>query len=216
MRVQYHRELDSLDQDVVRLGALVENAIDRATVALVENDAVLAQKVMEGDQEIDDLFVDIDKRAFSILAQQAPVARDLRLLVSIIRAAHDLERAGDLAYNVAKVAKRRVPVAGVKHIIGLLNDLGRASRELFGRAIDAWAKKDMGLAANVQQHDDTIDELHRNFYKELFAMGREETTLEVAMNAALVGRWFERMADHGVNITEAVQFYITGRDEYLG
>lgn len=216
MREQYHRALEALDQDVVRLGALAEAAIDKATVALVENDAELAQQVLDGDDEIDALFVDVTKRALTLLAEQAPVARDLRLLLSIIRVANELERTGDLAHNIAKVPQRGIPVGEVKNIGNLLYELAVAARKLLGNAIDVWAQKDAGLAANVQEYDDTIDSLYRRFYKELFALGRDETTFEVGMNAALVGRWFERVADHGVNITEAVQFYVTGDDAYLG
>lgn len=216
MREQYHRALEALDQDVVRLGALAEAAIDKATLALVENDPELAQQVLDGDDEIDALFVDVTKRALTILAEQAPVARDLRLLLSIIRVANELERTGDLAHNIAKVPQRGIPVGEVKPIGKLLYELAVAARKLLGNAIDVWAQKDAGLAANVQESDDTIDSLYRRFYKELFALGRDETTFEVGMNAALVGRWFERVADHGVNITEAVQFYVTGDDAYLG
>ncbi|NLT35501.1 MAG: phosphate signaling complex protein PhoU [Gaiellales bacterium] len=216
MRERYHRALEALDQDVVRLGALAEAAIDKATLALVENDAELAQQVLDGDDEIDALFVDVTKRALTILAEQAPVARDLRLLLSIIRVANELERTGDLAHNIAKVPQRGIPVGEVKHIGELLHELAVAARKLLGNAIDVWAQKDAGLAANVQEYDDTIDLLYRRFYKELFALGSDETTFEIGMNAALVGRWFERVADHGVNITEAVQFYVTGDDAYLG
>lgn len=216
MREQYHRELDSLDQSVVRLGALVEKATEQATVALIEGDAELARQVMESDNEIDELYLDIEKRVLSILAKQAPVARDLRLIVAILRATHDLERAGDLAYNVAKVASKQVPVAQVKAIRGLLVELSAKSRSLLSKAIDAWADKDMTLARSLQDFDDDIDALHKRFYREIFALEKDEASFETAMNAALVGRWFERIADHGVNVAEGVQFYITGQEELLG
>lgn len=216
MREQYHRELDNLDQDVVRLGALVESAIERATTAVIENDAELAEQVMDGDSQIDDLFVDIEKRVLEVLAKQAPVARDLRLMVAILRATNDLERSGDLAFNIAKVAKRQIPVIQVRPIAALLYELGLAAHKLLGDAIDSWAKKDPALAERVSEYDDTIDDLYRKFYRQLFACGADATSFEVGMNAALVGRWFERIADHGVNIAEHVQFYVTGEDEFLG
>ncbi|NLE74336.1 MAG: phosphate signaling complex protein PhoU [Actinobacteria bacterium] len=216
MRERYRRELDSVDQDVVRMGALVEQAIEQATIALIESDATLALRVMEADNDIDDLYVGIEKRALSILAKQAPVAGDLRLIVAILRATHDLERAGDLAYNVAKVAAKQVPVARIKAISGLLVELSAESRSLLSKAIDAWAEKDVILARSLQDFDDDIDELHKRFYREIFALKQDETSFETAMNAALVGRWFERIADHGVNVAEGVQFYITGQEELLG
>lgn len=216
MRERYRRELDSVDQDVVRMGALVEQAIEQATIALIESDATLALRVMEADNDIDDLYVGIEKRALSILAKQAPVAGDLRLIVAILRATHDLERAGDLAYNVAKVASKQVPVARIKAISGLLVELSAESRSLLSKAIDAWAEKDIILARSLQDFDDNIDELHKRFYREIFALKQDEASFETAMNAALVGRWFERIADHGVNVAEGVQFYITGQEELLG
>jgi phosphate transport system protein len=216
MREQYHRELDRLDQDVVRMGALVEKATEQATIALIESDAELARRVMEADNEIDDLYVDIERRVLSVLAKQAPVARDLRLIVAILRATHDLERAGDLAYNVAKVAVKQVPVARIKAISGLLVELSAKSRSLLSKAIDAWAEKDIALARSLQDFDDDIDQLHKRFYREIFALHKDDASFETAMNAALVGRWFERIADHGVNVAEGVQFYITGQEDLLG
>lgn len=216
MREHYHRELDRLDQDVVRMGALVEKATEQATIALIESDGELARRVMEADNEIDDLYVDIERRVLSILAKQAPVARDLRLIVAILRATHDLERAGDLAYNVAKVAVQQVPVARIKAISGLLAELSAKSRSLLSKAIDAWSEKDIVLARSLQDFDDDIDQLYKRFYREIFALRKDEASFETAMNAALVGRWFERIADHGVNVAEGIQFYITGEEEMLG
>lgn len=216
MREQYFQDLDRLDQDVVRLGALVEAATERATIALLENDAELARQVMDGDQDIDDLFLDIEKRVLSILAKQAPVAKDLRLIVAILRSTHDLERAGDLAYNVAKVAAQQVPVAEIKALSGVLHELSVASRELFAKAIDCWATKDATLAASLDTVDDQIDQLCKRLYAEVFALEKGKASFEVAMNAVLVGRWFERIADHGVNVAEDVRFYVTGEQEFLG
>lgn len=216
MRELYHKELDRLDQDVVRLGAIVESALERAALALLEGDAELARQVMEGDDQIDNLFLDIEKRALSIMAKQAPVARDLRLIVAILRSTHDLERAGDLAYNVAKVAAKQIPVAQIRSVRSILHELSAAALELFRKAIDCWATKDVSLAASLEGADDTIDQLYKQLYRELFALEKDEATFEVAMNAALVGRWFERIGDHGVNVADDVRFYVTGHEEFLG
>src|SRR5450759_961588 len=99
MRDAFHKELEALDEEIVRMGALVEQSTRDATTALLEGDALLAQRVMSGDDEIDRMFVDIERRSLSLVAQQAPVAGDLRLIVAILRVVNDLERAGDLAYN---------------------------------------------------------------------------------------------------------------------
>jgi len=150
MRDAYLKELESLDQEIVRMGALVEQSVQMVTTALIEADKDLAQKVRDGDQQVDETVLDIEKRCLVILAQQAPVAGDLRLVVAILRIVGDLERAGDLAYNIAKLVQLddfREP--SVKPVRGLVAELGRASASLLGKAIDAWATKDESLAVDL-------------------------------------------------------------------
>src|SRR5665811_2508525 len=135
MRDTFHRELERLDQDVVRMGALVE-AIEGAILALAEGDLERAKRVQNGDDEIDDLFIDMEKRALTMLAQQQPVAGDLRLIVTILRVLTDLERAGDLAFNVAKVTCKDLQIVTLKKVSLLIYELGHASRRLFSKALD--------------------------------------------------------------------------------
>ncbi len=215
MRETFHRELERLDQDVVRMGALVEAAIENATLALAENDLELARKVMDGDDAIDDLFLDIEKRALAMLAQQQPVAGDLRLIVAILRCVNDLERSGDLAFNIASVVRKDLEIITLKPVSALVYELGHASRRLLSKSLDAWADKDMALAEEMDQLDDEIDDLYARLFKELFVLSRE-TTFEVAMNLVLVGRYFERIADHAVNMAERIRYFVTGNEEHLG
>lgn len=215
MRDTFHRELERLDQDVVRMGALVEVAIEQATVALAECDLDRAQKVMDGDDAIDDLFLDIEKRALAMLAQQQPVAGDLRLIVAILRAVNDLERSGDLAFNIASVVKKDINIVKLRKVSALVYELGHASRRLLSRALDAWTHKDVVVAASLDDLDDEIDELYERLFRELFGL-QEETTFEVAMNLVLVGRYFERIADHAVNLAERIRYFVTGNEEHLG
>src|SRR3990172_1927723 len=160
MRDAFHRELENLDQEMVRMGALVEQSTQLATTALLEGDETLAQKVRDGDEAIDGVFMDIEKRSLTLLAQQAPVAGDLRLIVAILGVINDLERAGDLAYNIAKLSQgegfRR---SGLKEVRQLVLELGQAASKVMGAAIDAWATKDEQLAADIELQDDKIDEL---------------------------------------------------------
>lgn len=215
MRDTFHRDLERLDQDVVRMGALVEAAIEGATVALVEGDVDRALRVQDGDDEIDDLFLDMEKRALAMLAQQQPVAGDLRLIVTILRVANDLERAGDLAYNIASVVKKDLNILKLRKVTALVYELGHSSRRLLAQALDAWAEKNLELACKMDELDDEIDELYERLFRELFAL-QKETTFEVAMNLVLVGRYFERIADHGVNMAEGIRYFITGNEEHLG
>jgi len=215
MRDTFHRELERLDQDVVRMGALVEAAIEGATLALVEGSLDRAKKVQDGDDEIDDLFIDMETRAMAMLAQQQPVAGDLRLIVTILRVVNDLERAGDLAFNIASVVRKDLDIVKLRKVSALVYELGHASRRLLAKALDAWAEKNLELACQMDELDDEIDELYERLFRELFEL-QSETTFDVAMNLVLVGRYFERIADHAVNLAERIRYFITGNEEHLG
>jgi phosphate transport system protein len=215
MRDTYHHELERLDQDVLRMGAMVEAAIEGATLSLAEGDIERACRIMESDDDIDALFLDMEKRALSMLAQQQPVAGDLRLIVTILRVLTDLERAGDLAYNVAKITCKDLEIVKLKKVSILIYELGHASRRLFTKALDVWAAKDATMAAELDHLDDEIDQLYQELVKELFLL-RDETSFEVAMNLVLVGRYFERIADHAVNMAERLCYFTSGDEAHLG
>ncbi len=215
MRDAYLRELESLDQEVVRMGALVEQSVQMVTTALMEADKDLAQKVRDGDQQVDEAVLDIEKRCLIILAQQAPVAGDLRLIVAILRIVGDLERTGDLAYNIAKLVQLddfREP--SVKPVRGLVAELGRASASLLGKAIDAWATKDESLAADLALQDNKLDELHTELIRRLIDLDGEEN-IGPALRLAMVGRYLERIGDHAVNLGDRVRYFVTGDAEFL-
>ncbi|MBN1319648.1 MAG: phosphate signaling complex protein PhoU [Thermoleophilia bacterium] len=216
MRDSFHRELESLDQEVVRMGALVEQAIQSVTTALIECDDALAQRVYDGDDQIDALFLDLEKRSLTLMAQQAPVAADLRLIVAILRVIVDLERAGDLAHNIAKLAQAEdFCQPQLKPVRALLADSGRAAAKLIGAAIDAWATKDERLAASIALEDDVLDDLHARLLERLVELKGQEV-LPSAIRLAMVGRYLERIGDHAVNMGERVRYFVTGDEEYLG
>jgi phosphate transport system protein len=215
MRDTFHRDLEQLDQDVVRMGALVEAAIEGATIALAEGDIERANRVKAGDDEIDELFLDIEKRALTMLAQQQPVAGDLRLIVTILLAVNDLERSGDLAYNIASVVREDLDIVNLRKVSTLVYELGNAARRLLARSLDAWADKNLDIACQMDELDDEIDELYERLFRELFEL-QKETSFDIAMNLVLVGRYFERIADHGVNLAERMRYFITGNEEHLG
>jgi phosphate transport system protein len=216
MRDAYHKELESLDQGVVAMGAMVEKSIHLATIAFVEDDKALAQKVREGDDEIDGTFMDIEKRCLALMAQQAPVAGDLRLVVAILGAISELERTGDLAYNVAKlVLKDDSSPQGAKVVRTLLAELGTEAQRVLAAAIDAWAQKDEVAAANVEREDDRSDELHGQVIAAILQLKGEEA-VAAAIRLAMLGRYFERVGDHAVNLAERVRYFVTGDAEYLG
>ncbi len=216
MRIAFHKELESLDQAIVQLGALVEKSTQMATIALIEGDQQLAEQVQAGDDEIDALFLDIEKRSLTLLAQQAPVAGDLRLIVAILRVVNDLERAGDLAYNIAGLVHReefRDP--SLKPVKALVSELGQAAARLLSVALDAWATKDEKLAADIAVQDDRLDDLHAELIEKLVEL-KGQDNLATAIRLAMIGRYFERIGDHAVNISERIRYYITGDEELLG
>jgi phosphate transport system protein len=216
MRDAFHRELESLDQAVVRMGALVEQSTQMATTALIECDRELAQRVRDGDDEIDALFMDVETRTLKLLAQQAPVAGDLRLIVVILRVINDLERTGDLAYNIAKLAQLedfRQPE--LKTIRGLIAEMGKTAANVMAAAIDAWAAKDEVLAAEIALKDDVLDDLHAQLIKRLVEL-KGEDSLASAIRLAMVGRYLERIGDHAVNLSERLRYSLTGDEEHLG
>jgi phosphate transport system protein len=216
MRDAFHRELEAVDQEIVRMGALIERSTQEATTALVESDKALAQKVMDGDGPIDAMFLDIEKRSLTLLAQQAPVAGDLRLIVAILRVVNDLERAGDLAYNIAKLVRMdQFCEPSPKAVKSLVSELGLAAGRLMSAAIDVWAGKDEVAAAGLQQGDDLVDDLHARLIQRLLEMDDKDAVAS-AMQLAMIGRYFERIADHAVNIGELVCYYVTGDESHLG
>lgn len=215
MRDTFRREMEIIDQDVVRMGALVESAVTQANLALAERDCARADQVMAADNEVDAFFISIERQALVILAQQQPVARDLRLLVTILRVVNELERVGDLAFNIAKVACKAASGTRPKSVSTLVYQLGEGANALMTKAIDAWAKKDAALALEIESMDDEIDELYSELFRLLLDV-HDETDFQSAMDLVLVGRWFERIADHAVNICEGIRYYVTGDTELLG
>jgi phosphate transport system protein len=216
MRDSFHRELESVDQDIVRMGALVEQSARLVTTALIECEKSLAKQVYEGDDQIDAMFLDIEKRSLTLLAQQAPVAGDLRLIVAILRVVTDLERSGDLIHNIAKLAQAEdFCQPQLKPVRALLADAGRAAAGLIGAAIDAWAAKDEKLAADIALADDVLDDLHARLIERLVELKGHEV-LPSAIRLAMVARYLERIGDHAVNIGERVRYFVTGDEGYLG
>jgi phosphate transport system protein len=209
MRESFHVELEELDRDVARMGELVQQAVAQVTTALTEADVNLAQQVIEADDTVDALYLDLESRCYELLAIQQPVAKDLRLILAILRVIYDLERAGDLTKNIAGLVRREVKIVKLKPIAEIIGQLGVLSAELLGKSIKAFALKDVMLAASLDEMDNQIDSLYRKLIKELFRL-EKESSLELAINMVLVGRYFERIADHAVNIAVWVNYLITG------
>ena len=210
-RRAFHEELEELDRDVVRLAALATEAIQAGSAALLDFDLAGADKVIADDKVIDDLAHAMEEHVLLLLARQQPMATDLRTLVSVLRVIHELERVGDLMRNVAKATRRLYPTElepKLRGIIARMRDQATAQMRL---AADAFADRDVHRAAALRDMDDVMDDLQKELFRYVLgSSSHDEAAVQRAVQTALVGRHFERIADHSVNLGERVCFMVTG------
>ncbi len=208
----FHEELDDLRRDVIRLGAMAAEAIEGGTGALLDADLAEVTRVAADDKVIDDLTHAIEQRTYLLLARQQPMAVDLRMLVTTLRIIHELERIGDLMVNVAKGARRLYPGPLDPKIRGIIDRMRSQATAQLQLASDTFAERDPGKASALEDMDDVMDDLQKELYRTIFAAGaHEEAELQRAVQVALLGRYFERIADHAVNIGERVGYMVTGQ-----
>jgi phosphate transport system protein len=212
IRHTYHGQLDDLRVDVVRLGLMTTDAIAAGTDALLEADLAGADRVIQADAAIDDLTHSLEERCYTTLARQQPMASDLRMVVAVLRTIHEIERTGDLMVNVAKTIRRLYPVELNDQIRRIIEQMGHQATVQLRVAIEAFAESDCVRAMALEDMDDVMDDLQRELFRTIFALGRaDEAGLQQMVQVALIGRFYERMADHAVNIGERVNYMVTGQ-----
>ncbi|WP_371497840.1 phosphate signaling complex protein PhoU [Kitasatospora sp. NBC_00374] len=210
MRDAYHEELDSISDGLVEMARLVGSAMGRATTALLDADLALAESVITADDKVNDLHHELENRAIDLLARQQPVATDLRIVVTSLRMSADLERCGDLARHVAKVARLRYPETAVPaDLHPIVLEMGQLAQRLVAKAGQVIATKDVDKALELERDDDAIDALHRELFSHLLD-DRWQHGIETAVDVTLVGRYYERFADHAVSVAKRVVFLVTG------
>ncbi|POX52869.1 phosphate signaling complex protein PhoU [Streptomyces sp. Ru72] len=210
MREAYHAELGAISDGLVEMANLVGSAIGLATTALLDADLQLAESVISADQRVDDLQRDLENRAIAVLARQQPVATDLRIVVTSLRMSADLERSGDLAQHVAKLARMRYPERAVpRDLRRTILEMGQLAQRLMAQAADVILTQDVKVALRLEQDDDRMDELHRTTFQHLMDE-RWHHGVETAVDVALVGRYYERFADHAVSVAQRVVYLVTG------
>jgi len=210
MRDTYHDELDAISTSLVEMTNLVGSAMSRATTALLDADLKLAESVIANDEAVDALYRDTEARAFDLLARQQPVASDLRVLVASLRMVADLERMGDNAVHVAKIARRRYPSSAVPATLrSTVLEMGHAAQEIVAKAGSVIAGRDIKMAAELEKDDDVMDELHRQLFREILD-DRWADGIEPAIDITLAGRYYERFADHAVSVARRVVYLVTG------
>lgn len=211
VRRSFHHQLDEVRDELVRAAGLVSEAMARATQAFLDGDLSAAEEILRGDDEIDALTLHVEERCYQLLALQQPMASDLRALTTAVRLSGEIERAGDLVGNIMKAARRIYGVEIDPRTRGLLEQLGAQSHHLFRLAIDAYVEQDVGLASALDDMDDVIDRMHVEFIESIFETRESgELGLQPAVQLALVGRFYERIGDHAVNIGERVRYLCTG------
>ena len=211
IRKRFHEGLVSLTADVITLGRMLEQAIPKGTHVVLAGDLELGAQLVVGDDEFDALALSIEEQTYDLLARQAPVARDLRELLTALRMASELERAADLVGNLVKATRRMYGLQLPPRLHEFIERLGGEATRLIGLAIDAYEQRSAGLASALDDIDDTLDQLHADYIEAVFdAHASGDLDPEQAMHLALVGRFFERIGDHAVNIGERVGFLVTG------
>lgn len=213
MRDVFHDELDHMAGELVAMCDLVGAAMGRATRALLNADLQAAEEVIAADADIDRRQRDLDERAITILAQQQPVATDLRVVVMTLRMSATLERMGDLARHVAKVARLRYPSSAVPGMLHpTFERMGSVAERLAQTAAHLLVSRDVSLAAELERIDDEMDGLHRALFAAMLAENWRGT-VEETIDVTLLSRYYERFGDHATSIARRVVFLVTGHTE---
>ena len=210
MRTAYHEPLDALSSQLADMCGMAGVAMERATQALLQADLTLAEQVITDHEQIGLLSARAEESAFVLLALQAPVAGDLRSVVSSIQIVADVDRMGALALHVAKIARRRHPQHALpEEVNGYFAEMGRVAVELGQSAQEVLLTRDPEKAARIREEDDAMDDLHRHLFTVL--MDREwKHGVAAAVDITLLGRFYERFADHTVEVARRVIFQVTG------
>ena len=211
IRSVFQDELDSVSQTLFDLSVMVSDSMARATKSVMTKDLKLAEEVITFDEKIDTVQHDLDARIIDIIARQQPVASDLRALVTALRMSADLERMGDLAHHVAKLVRLRHPASAVPaELLALVEVIGETAEKIATKTGVVISSRDVALAAQVEKDDDEMDELHRKLISTLVEPSWPHG-VETAIDLTLLGRYYERYADHAVSVSRRVIFLVTGK-----
>ena len=211
MREAYHEQLDTLFDDLAEIAAQVRTAVHDASRALLTSDAEVAEAVISQDREIDRATEKVEDAAFLLLSLQQPVAGDLRTIVAALRMVSELERMGDLSVHVAKIARLRVPQVAVPHEARpTMLRMATVAEEMVSRVVRVIGDRDVAAAEELELMDDEMDQLRVTTFSQLL-VGEWRHGIESAVDIALLGRYYERIADHAVSVAHRVVFVVTGQ-----
>ncbi|HYN74686.1 MAG TPA: phosphate signaling complex protein PhoU [Candidatus Limnocylindria bacterium] len=209
MRENYHDSLDGITDQLVVMTRTVASMMERASAALLECDLAKAESVIATDEEVDAFEVELELRCTDLLALQQPVATDLRLVTGALRMSATIERMGDLARHIAKIARMRYPDSAVPESLRpIFVDMSRRVSAMGQRIGDVIADKDLSLAYEIERLDDGVDALHRQLLQSL--LSDWDGTVEEAVDVTLMARFYERYADHAVSLARRIVYTTTG------
>lgn len=209
-RMQFHDELSRVEAHVQAMGAAAQDLFGRALRAVVNDDVTLCQKVIDGDDVVDEYYQRTEQRIMNLFALQAPVASDLRLLTALLHINLHLERIGDMAVNLAKIARLAGGLPQSPVVVGHLDEMGVIALRMIGASMDAFARRDLVLARSLPEMDEPIDRLNRGMLSEVLQIADDKRMLEWGIRMHVVSRQIERVGDHAVDVAEQVAFIVTG------
>jgi len=211
LRKGFHNQLEGVRTDLARLAAAVIEAIPRATNILLNSDLDGANALIADDDRIDAMSVELEEHCYQLIALQAPVAGDLRQLVAIVKMVGDIERSADLAVNICKAARRIYGHDLDPRLRGLITRMSEQAQQLFEAALESFEENDAAKAAAIDDMDSYLDGLQRELVRTIIESNtNDQMDLQVAIQMAMVARFYERIGDHAVNIGERVQYVVTG------
>lgn len=210
-RHSYDQDLELLRQSLLNMGNAVAEAIDGAVIALAQQDNELARKVMENDDDIDRMEIEIEDKCMVLIARQQPLARDLRVIGTGLKITTDLERMGDHAYDIAKIALSLSDQPLIKPLVDIPR-MARMAQKMLRDSLEAYITLDIGLAEQVCINDDEVDNIYSQVFRELLTyMMEDPKTITQATQLIFVARYLERIADHATNIAEWTIYLVTGQ-----
>ncbi|MGC4110546.1 MAG: phosphate signaling complex protein PhoU [Nocardioides sp.] len=211
MREAFHEQLDSIFSDLAEICQEVETSVRHATQALLNGDSEIAERVIAADAKVDKARERVEDTAFSLLSLQQPVAGDLRVVVSALRMVTELERMGDLSVHVAKIARLRVPeIAVPEEARPIIARMGEVAEDMVRRVASVISDRDVDAAIELGRDDEEMDRLRRDGFAQLLGDSWSHG-VESAVDIALLGRYYERIADHAVSVANRVIFVVTGQ-----
>ena len=211
LRSEFHQQLAEIQHGIARMSAGVTELVPRATEILLTMDLEGAEYVILGDDEYDQRSLDLEESCFKVIALQAPVATDLRAVISAIKIIADVERSADLCVNICKAARRIYGHELDPHLRGVIQKMGDQAQVLFKEATEAYLNLDGVRAAALHDMDAYLDDLHRQFIQVIFeSHAAGSIDLQVAVQLAVVARFYERIGDHAVNVGDRTRYIVNG------